>query len=1294
MRNFCISLGLLFTVAACGGSDTPDQPDAAPPDDADTTDADTTDAPPPPPDAMVDAITVETNCNDGLDEDMDGMTDCLDSDCAADPECVPETMCADGIDNEGDGEADCLDDDCNGVAGCEFGAEATCDDVFDNDGDGLTDCEDPDCDGVSGCRFTGEATCDDGFDNDADGATDCADADCNGIAGCESPAELTCGDAFDNDADGDTDCADLDCDTLAGCEFGTELTCADGNDNDADGATDCADADCDTIGTCEFGSETTCDDGLDNDADGAADCADADCDTIGLCEFGSEASCADGFDNDGDGVADCLDLDCDTIGICEFGVELTCGDGLDNDGDGAIDCPDTNCAIAGLCLTGCPAGSTVLTLDATDLPQAILDSTNPVTVSNVTAPTGGAVWSAAVRIDLVHTYDADLDISLTSPSGAALNLSSDNGSNGDNYTQTYLTDLGPGVIGTAGFNTAPFTGFYRPEQAFSTLAGALPGGTWSLIVDDDLGGDVGTLNTFTLYLCTCDGIAGCERGEACRDGVSNDDDADVDCADTADCATDPFCIPEAICNDGIDQDLDGLIDCDDANCTGISGCEFGTEVTCDDLFDNDSDGVTDCYDADCASAPGCLAELICGDGLDNDADGPADCADSDCNGIGVCEFGAELTCDDLIDNDADSDVDCDDPDCASDPWCMIESNCGDALDNDGDGFADCADIGCDGVDSCEFGTEVSCTDGLDNDADGAADCADVDCAGVVSCIPIVCPPGATRTVLTATGLPVPIPDLSSTAATVDFAGAGVVLDLAVRVGVTHTSDSQIDLGLSSPAAVVRDLSSDNGGTGDNYVNTSFTDSAATAITAGTAPFTGAFRPEQTLAGYFGATAAGTWTLVVTDDTSGTTGTLDQFAMLLCTCDPASGECEYVSMCNDGLDNDGDGNTDCADANCTGDPRCAPEPDCDDTIDNDFDGAADCDDLDCNGISGCEFGTEVSCADTFDNDSDAAADCFDTDCMGTPTCMLPETACTDGFDNDADGTADCADGDCAGALGCEIEPNNTYTTANDYGTTAFNNRIRAAISPAADEDWFMFVVPAGGDVFFMADTFDNSGGQVCATPADTSMSLYDSTGTTVIESDTSDGEGNCARIIRVLPPGTYYVRVTAATTTATFAYQLYLGTLPMTGLTAETEPNEDGAVSTSSSSDGNDYTGAITPNGPFSSDVVITGAISPAGDEDMFTLTNPGASPVNVVIETLATATPASGAALTCSADTQVRLRDPVTPEPEAAYDDDDGQGTCSLLYYTLAAGATLNIHLQDFFDDGSISAYHLFVDFR
>src|SRR5262249_37998522 len=60
----------------------------------------------------------------------------------------------------------------------------------------------------------------------------------------------------------------------------------------------------------------------------------------------------------------------------------------------------------------------------------------------------------------------------------------------------------------------------------------------------------------------------------------------------------------------------------------------------------------------------------------------------------------------------------------------------------------------------------------------------------------------------------------------------------------------------------------------------------------------------------------------------------------------------AEVCNDGIDNDGDGKIDCQDEDCAKDPACVPAPVeiCDDCIDNDGDGLVDYEDPDCCGTT--------------------------------------------------------------------------------------------------------------------------------------------------------------------------------------------------------------------------------------------------------------------------------------------------------------------------------------------------------
>ncbi len=96
-------------------------------------------------------------CDDAIDEDCDGLTDCLDPDCDFSLACFED--CSNLIDDNLTGEVDCADASCegqscgpsglicmSGLCGCPGGAtEVSCTNVQDDDCNGLIDCADPGC---------------------------------------------------------------------------------------------------------------------------------------------------------------------------------------------------------------------------------------------------------------------------------------------------------------------------------------------------------------------------------------------------------------------------------------------------------------------------------------------------------------------------------------------------------------------------------------------------------------------------------------------------------------------------------------------------------------------------------------------------------------------------------------------------------------------------------------------------------------------------------------------------------------------------------------------------------------------------------------------------------------------------------------------------------------------------------------------------------------------------------------------------------------------------------------------
>ncbi|PHI19841.1 hypothetical protein CEQ90_10635 [Lewinellaceae bacterium SD302] len=103
---------------------------------------------------------------------------------------------------------------------------------------------------------------------------------------------------------------------------------------------------------------------------------------------------------------------------------------------------------------------------------------------------------------------------------------------------------------------------------------------------------------------------------------------------------------------------------------------------------------------------------------------------------------------------------------------------------------------------------------------------------------------------------------------------------SVCVTLEAASTAGISLFLRAPDGNLLELSSNNGA-GSNYTQTCFTPDAATAITAGTSPFTGEFLPEGDFTSLNGVSTVGSWTLLAWDDSgSDVSGTFVSWSITL------------------------------------------------------------------------------------------------------------------------------------------------------------------------------------------------------------------------------------------------------------------------------------------------------------------------------------------------------------------------------------------------------------------------------
>ncbi|MCM3871575.1 MAG: S8 family serine peptidase, partial [Pyrinomonadaceae bacterium] len=161
--------------------------------------------------------------------------------------------------------------------------------------------------------------------------------------------------------------------------------------------------------------------------------------------------------------------------------------------------------------------------------------------------------------------------------------------------------------------------------------------------------------------------------------------------------------------------------------------------------------------------------------------------------------------------------------------------------------------------------------------DGATDLGNVSFNFVTGAL------GATATATYSSGnIAVPIPDVSSVEVPINITDTGSVTDVNAKVRLNHTFDGDLVIELIGPDGTSVTLSQNRGGSGANYgsgandcsgTHTVFDDAAATAISAGTSPFAGSFRPESPLSAFNGKSLNGLWKLRISDTAALDVGTI-------------------------------------------------------------------------------------------------------------------------------------------------------------------------------------------------------------------------------------------------------------------------------------------------------------------------------------------------------------------------------------------------------------------------------------
>ena len=104
----------------------------------------------------------------------------------------------------------------------------------------------------------------------------------------------------------------------------------------------------------------------------------------------------------------------------------------------------------------------------------------------------------------------------------------------------------------------------------------------------------------------------------------------------------------------------------------------------------------------------------------------------------------------------------------------------------------------------------------------------------------------------------------------------------ININLNHSNVGNIAIQLKAPSGQTIYLSNLNGGTGDNYTNTTFATTSTNSISSGIAPFTGTYSPQNPFSGLSASTANGTWTISVLNNSQTIHGQLLNFSLTFTT----------------------------------------------------------------------------------------------------------------------------------------------------------------------------------------------------------------------------------------------------------------------------------------------------------------------------------------------------------------------------------------------------------------------------
>ena len=295
------------------------------------------------------------------------------------------------------------------------------------------------------------------------------------------------------------------------------------------------------------GTVEICGNLIDDDCNGLADCTDRACQGEPACIDRKKEVCDNGKDDDGNGLIDCKDPACLGDKACAVPGREICNNNLDDDDDGLIDCKDPDCTNDPTCVV--QPGDEICDNGKDDNGDKLVDCSDPqcktfpacLQAACVPDADFGAIASSGTSLTkTISTVGAVTSYSTCAPPGGVARVAG--------FSLAAATDVKIDFSQAAG--SAHVLALFRAgvgqtcdqnpvdclrvgDKASATQTyNALPPGNYWLAVQSFSG----TSGSTTVTLST--GKAGV--AEVCDNGKDDDGDGAIDCADL-DCATAPTC---------------------------------------------------------------------------------------------------------------------------------------------------------------------------------------------------------------------------------------------------------------------------------------------------------------------------------------------------------------------------------------------------------------------------------------------------------------------------------------------------------------------------------------------------------------------------------------------------------------------------------------------------------------------------------------------------------------------------------------------------------------------------------